>query len=179
MDGVQVESVSTAQYPARSAREENRPLPLSIPGILTPEQFFRRATDSARIWTGERRLLCAVLHNAVESLFRYQHDYTARGRRLFKETHDWFWSAHSRELYSFESICAHLHLDAGYIRCGLKRLYDPTAVSFAPVFRAPRKSRDPTPSLTVVHGGKVGKPRYSVRSSLTESCMREDPAHAI
>ena len=157
MDSVQVESVSTAQYPVRPAREENRPLPLSIPGILTPEQFFRRATDSARIWTGERRLLCAVLHNAVESLFRYRHDYTSRGRRLFKETHDWFWSAPSLGLYSFESICSHLHLDDGYIQGGLKRLYDPTAVSFAPVPKTPRKPRDPNPHPTVVHGGKVGE----------------------
>ena len=76
MDSVQVESVSTGRYPVRSAREKNRPLLLSIPDILTPEQFFRRGTDSAHIWTGERRLLCAVLHNAVESFFRYRHDYT-------------------------------------------------------------------------------------------------------
>ena len=40
MDGVPVENVSTARHSVRSAREENRPLPLSVPGILTPEQFF-------------------------------------------------------------------------------------------------------------------------------------------
>jgi hypothetical protein len=158
MDGVQVEIISTARYPAQSAREENRPLLLSVPEILTPEQFFRRATDSARIWTGERRLLSAVLHNAVEALLRYQHDYTPYGRRLFKEAHDWFWSAHAWGLYSFESICAHLHLDADYIRRGLKRWYDPTTVSFAPVRKAPRKPRDLNPHLTVVRGGKGGKP---------------------
>ena len=115
MDSVQVESVSTGRSPARSARGENHPLTLSIPDLLTPEQFFPCPTDSLCLWTGERRLLFAVLHNAVESLFRYQHDHTRRGRRLFKETHDWFWSAPSGELYSFESICAYLHLNAGYI----------------------------------------------------------------
>ena len=154
MDSVQVENVSTARYPARSAREENRPLPLSIPGILTPEQFFQRGTDSARIWTGERRLLCAVLHNAVESLLRYQHDYTLHGRRLFKEAHDWFWSTHAPGLYSFESICSHLHLDAGYLQGGLKRLYDPTIVSFTPVPKTSRKPRAPNPHLTAVQGEK-------------------------
>ena len=158
MDGVPVESISTARYPARSALEENRPLPLSILGILTPEQFYQRATDSARMWTGERRLLFAVLHNAVESLLRYQHDYTPYGRRLFKETHDWFWSPHAWGLCSFETICAYLQLDTDYIRRGVKRLYDPTTVSFAPVRKAPRKPRDPNPHLTVVRGGKGGKP---------------------
>jgi hypothetical protein len=158
MDSVQVESISTARYPTRSARQENRPLPLSIPDILTPAQFFQYATDSASIWTGERRLLAAVLHNAVESLLRYQHDYTSRGRRLFKEVHDWFWSPHSQGLYSFESICSHLHLDASYIRRGLKRRYDPTTVSLAPIRKAPRQHHDLNPHLTVLRGEKVGKP---------------------
>ena len=158
MDDVQVKIISTAQYPARSALEENHPLPSWEPAVLTPEQFFRRATDSALLWTAKRRLLFAVLHNAVESFFRYQHNYTSRGRRLFKEAHDWFWSAHARGLYSFDSVCTHLHLDAGYIQRGLKRLYDPTTVSLAPVLKAPRKPRDPNFHMTVVQGGKVGKP---------------------
>lgn len=116
MDGVQVEIISTVRDSAQSALEKNHPLPSWGPAVLTPEQFFRRATDSALLWTAERRLLFAVLHNAVESFFRYQHNYTSRGRRLFKETHDWFWSARAKGLYSFDSVCAHLHLNADYIR---------------------------------------------------------------
>jgi hypothetical protein len=158
MNGVQGERVSPAWSPARSARQENRPLLLSIPEILTPEQFSQRATDSARMWTGERRLLFAVLHNAVESLMRYQHDYTPHGRRLFKETHDWFWSPHAWGLCSFETICAYLQLNTDYIRRGLKRLYDPTTVSFAPVRKAPHTPRPLNPHLIMVHGGKVSKP---------------------
>jgi hypothetical protein len=157
MDGVQVERVSPAPYPAQSAHEENHPLPLSIPDILTPEQFFRRATDSTRTWTGERRLLFAVLQSAVESLVRYQHDYTPYGRRLFKETHDWFWSTQTWGLCSFETLCAYLQLETDYIRQGLKLLYDPTTVSFAPVRKAPRKPRALNSHLIVVHGAKVGK----------------------
>ena len=154
MDNVQVESVSTGRSPARSARGESHPLTLSIPDLLTPEQFFPCPTDSPCLWTGERRLLFAVLHNAVEALLRYQHDYTLHGRRLFKEAHDWFWSTHARGLCSFESICSHLHLDAGYIQGGLKRLYDPTIVSFTPVPKTSRKPRAPNPHLTAVQGEK-------------------------
>src|SRR5262245_56444440 len=158
MDSISIESVSTARHPTRSDREENRPLPLSVPEILTPEQFFQRTTDSALVWTAEQRLLFAVLDNAVDSLLRYQHDHTSRGRRLFKEAHDWVWSAHARGLYSFESICAHLHLDVDYIQRRLERLYDPTTVFFAPVFKTSRNPSDPNSHLTVVRGGKGGKP---------------------
>lgn len=157
MDSVQVASVSSAQSPVRFAGAKNRPLPLSIPDILTPVQFFQRTTDSASMWTGERRLLFAVLQNAVDSLLRYQHDYTPYGRHLFQEAHEWFWLAHVWGLYSFESICSHLHLDAGYIRRGLKRLYDPTTVSFAPIRKRASHAHSLTPHLTVVRGGKAKK----------------------
>ncbi|MBI3246750.1 MAG: hypothetical protein HYZ50_09605 [Deltaproteobacteria bacterium] len=158
MDGVQVESASPAQYTARPARVEKRPLSWTVTEILTPEQFFQRATDSARIWTGERRLLAAVLHNAVETIFRYRHDYSPHGRRLFKEAHDWFWSAQAWGLYSFESICSHLQLEASYIRRGLKRWYDPATVSFTPVRKAYRPPRHLNAHLTMVGGGKMGSP---------------------
>jgi hypothetical protein len=158
VSGLPVESIATVQAPTRSARKEDRSPPLWAPEVLIPSQFFQPTTDSARMWTGERRLLFAVLHNAVESLFRYQHDYSLHGRRLFKEAHDWFWSTHAWGLCSFETICPYLHLDVDYIRRGLRRLYDPTTVSFAPVVKAPRKPHDPNLHLTVVRDEKIGKP---------------------
>lgn len=133
----------------RTVHVEKRAMPSSIPGLLTPEQFFQSATSSAHMWNGERRLMAAVLHNAVDSLFRYLHDYSPYGRRLFKEAHDWFWSAQAWGLYSFESVCSHLHLEAEYIRRGLKRWYDPTTVSFVPVRKVVRPSRRFDAPLTV------------------------------
>ena len=141
------------------AHVEKRPLSWAVTEILTPEQFFQRATDSARMWTGERRLLAAVLHNAVETIFRYRHDYTPYGRRLFKEAHEWFWSAHTWGLYSFESICSHLQLEADYIRRGLRRWYDPTTVSFTPVRKPTRRTRLSNAYLTVVPSGRLGNPQ--------------------
>lgn len=102
---------------------------LAIPWSSTtemtlPEQFFRAANQSFAVWTGERRLLLAVLEEAVESFFRYRNAATRRRQRLFHETVEWFWSHDQGWLYSFETICQHLNLDAEYIRSGLERLYE-------------------------------------------------------
>jgi hypothetical protein len=94
--------------------------------VLTPDQFFRPATNPTVAWRGARQLLLAVLDNAVEAVFRYRPDHSRRGRRLLKETLDWFRSADQQWLYSFENICIHLHFDADYLRRGLERLSDPT-----------------------------------------------------
>lgn len=90
--------------------------------VLTPEQFFLPASDSLATWTGERRLLLAILQDAVDTFFRYRLSQTVRGRRLFRETVQWFLEKDQAWLCSFESICAHLGFDADYIRLGLKRV---------------------------------------------------------
>lgn len=123
--------------------------------VLTPEQFFPAAKDSTLEWNGERKLLLAVLRDAIESFFRYMKDPTTRGRRLFRETHEWFWSTDRQWLCSFENICDHLYLDANYIRRGLKRHYDPVAFSSLPPPVQRRRTRRISSHLTVVGERKV------------------------
>lgn len=117
---------------------------------LTPEQFFPSAIDSAATWSGERQLLLAVLQDAMGSFFRYRQDLSTRGKRLFRETHDWLWSTDRHWLCSFESICEHLHIDADYIRRGLKQYYDPVAFSSMPPPVQRRRTRRTNSHLTVV-----------------------------
>ena len=123
--------------------------------ILTPEQFFPSVMDSSVAWSGERKLLLAVLQDAVASFFRYQHDSSTRGKRLFREIHEWFWSTDRQWLCSFESICDNLQLDADYIRRGLKRYYDPVAFSALPPPVQRRRTRRVNRHLTVVHNKRV------------------------
>jgi hypothetical protein len=140
-------------YAIAAVRETANNAPSWAEEIITPAQFFASSTDTALVWSGERKLLLAVLQDAVDSLFRYRNDPTTRGRRLFRETHDWFWSMDRSWLCSFENICDQLHLDAGYLRRGLRRYYDPTAVSAAPPPRQRRRTRRGIAHLTVLHGG--------------------------
>lgn len=89
--------------------------------FILPEQFFSAAAESSSRWSGERRLLFAVLQAAVESFLRHRQATTRRGKRLFSEDKEWFWAQDCDDLCSFASICGHLNLDPDYIRMGLKR----------------------------------------------------------
>lgn len=88
----------------------------SLNGLTVPSQFFLPAAESHEYWTGSRRLMLGVLQDAFASWFRYRQDQSKRGRRLFQETHGWFWSQEHTWLYAFESICEHLELDPNFIR---------------------------------------------------------------
>jgi hypothetical protein len=84
-----------------------------------PAQFFTDATNSEAHWSGTRRLLFAVLQDAVACWFRYRNTRSSQGRQLFQEIRDWFLTKNRDSLYDFENICIHLNLDADYFRRGL------------------------------------------------------------
>jgi hypothetical protein len=84
-----------------------------------PAQFFTDAIHSEAHWSGTRRLLFAVLQDAVACWFRYRNTRSSQGRQLFQEIRDWFLTKNRDSLYAFENICIHLNLDADYFRRGL------------------------------------------------------------
>ncbi len=85
--------------------------------LLTSQFFavFRRDGGLVR----ERLLMLAVLEDAIDTYRRYAR---ARGERhhLFDEVRDWVDSADRSWLFSFESICDTLGLDAAHVRRGLR-----------------------------------------------------------
>lgn len=89
--------------------------------ILTPAQFALPARESRAAWTGERRLLLAVLEEAVHTYYKYCHVRTRQGERLFGEVQEWISSRDTHWLYAFESICSYLGFDPDSIRKGLQR----------------------------------------------------------
>ncbi len=151
---------------AGPADDASASLPSWAEEALAPEQVFSPAADAARHWTGERRLLLAVLRHAVEEFLRHRHARTTRGKRLFRETRDWFWSREQNRLCAFETICAYLQLDADYIRRGLRRLLDTSASP--PLLRSARRDRR-TPSTrypALLHG--KGKRRLGRKGAVTK-----------
>jgi hypothetical protein len=67
----------------------------------------------------ERRLMLAVLENAVMALERHA---TSQGRgptREFTEAHDWIFSDDASWPFAFVNVCDALDLDPRYVRCGL------------------------------------------------------------
>jgi hypothetical protein len=85
---------------------------------LLPSQYFCRRPPSTH---PERRLMIAVLH---EALTTFAHCLGARGRlgrRQLAETEAWFASEEAGHPFSFVAICDALELDPSYLRAGLAR----------------------------------------------------------
>ena len=92
------------------------------PAMVLPAQLFGCSLDASLV--PEKRLLHAVLEEAVVTFQRYAMEQGRRGRRLFREAEEWMGSEELRWPCSFRNICDVLGLDAGYLRQGLRRWRD-------------------------------------------------------
>jgi len=101
---------------------EEEPSYLIQEDMTAVHQYFATHRSQNRL-EPEKRLMLAVLQDA---LFCFQRYFPARGgrrRKLFWESWQWFTVEGSDSVFAFENICEVLGLDASYIRRGLK-LYE-------------------------------------------------------
>ena len=90
------------------------------PDILLPNQYFA-AFKRGRAVEGERRLMLAVLEDAVDSYRKYALARDPREQACFLEAKEWFVSDDRSWLFAFENICDVLEMNADYLRTGLDR----------------------------------------------------------
>jgi hypothetical protein len=88
---------------------------LASPEIVLPEQLQGQGEKQ-----GEKRLMLAVLAEAVGTFQRHARATSRRGERLFREVDEWINSMDNSWIYSFESICHTLGLDSDNLRAGLR-----------------------------------------------------------
>jgi hypothetical protein len=89
------------------------------PDTLLPSQFFdrvRRRTEH----DGERRLMIAILEDAVDVYRKQAGTRDGRGEQLFQEAEEWIEDGDRLWLFSFQNICDVLDIDADYLRRGLR-----------------------------------------------------------
>lgn len=91
------------------------------PDILLAGQLGFGHSLGASHAGGERRLMLAVLGDAVDYYRRGRRSRDPATRLLFAETRAWLESTDHRGIFSFESICAALDIDADYLRRGLRQ----------------------------------------------------------
>jgi hypothetical protein len=99
-------------------RHDERVPGLFQPDTILPTQYFdrlRRRTE----YDGERRLMIAVLEDAVDVYRKLAGARDSRRRALFEDAEAWLESNDRTWIFSFENICDVLGLDAGYLRRGL------------------------------------------------------------
>jgi hypothetical protein len=85
------------------------------PDVIIPAHLLGRT-----IATPEKRLLLAVLEEAVGTYHRYVVATDPRDRSIFVAVEEWFACEDATWLYSFVSICDALGLEATYVRSGLR-----------------------------------------------------------
>ena len=110
-------------------------LRLFEPDTLAPEQFYAtiRKTQFA---DPERRLMAAVLEDAVSCLSTKPRPCAGRKRRHFEEAHSWINAAEERDwIFSFTNVCETLGLDPSFLRRGLNRWTSLTAEKASPPLR--------------------------------------------
>ena len=88
---------------------------------LEPDILLGSAFSRSKPLQGERRLMLAVLRDAVDCYHRGRRTREPATRLLFDETRAWVESTDRRATFSFESICDVLDIDADYLRGRLRQ----------------------------------------------------------
>ena len=90
------------------------------PDTLLPAQYFAAFSREGGL-VRERRLMLAVLQDAVECYQKYALARDPRGRLLFEDSRDWIESEEREWPFSYDNICEVLSLNPEYIRRGLSK----------------------------------------------------------
>jgi len=93
------------------------------PEVILPSQYFGGAIVDASLQP-EKRLMLAVLEDAVGTFQKYVNARERNGQRLFEEVEQWFDSDDQEWPYSFVNVSQALGLDVSYMRSGLHRWRD-------------------------------------------------------
>ena len=87
---------------------------------LIPEQFQTTYKRRAHL-SPEKKLMLAMLQDAVICFQEYVRAQDKRRHGLFQEAEEWILSQDLHYFFSFENVCASLGFEASYLRQGLLR----------------------------------------------------------
>jgi hypothetical protein len=85
------------------------------PDIFLPSQFYGAGGLSRKL-EGEKRLMIAILKDAVECLEKYRGARSSSGRSNYDNAIEWVEDTSTDWLFSFTNICDLLAFDPHYVR---------------------------------------------------------------
>ncbi len=97
---------------------EERVTSLFQPDTLLPDQYldtFRRKMHLEP----EKKLLLAILEDAVACYQKYLFAHDSKGKALFHEAEEWVEHPSAEGVFSFDSVCESLGLNPDYVRRGI------------------------------------------------------------
>jgi len=149
---------------------DEKEISLFQPDVLVADQFA--ATFRARDSLGpEKRLILAVLEEAVHCFQKYISAGGRRSRALFRDTEEWIMEENGDWPFSFENSCLALGLNPGYVRRGLLHWRDQKF--------AQRQNRKPTAIFQQSHyaqhcnGGRKRAGARNVYQKTTTTQLRK------
>lgn len=89
-----------------------------LPDVILPEQL--RALRSGPLQS-EKRLLLAIVEDAIHCFQTYIFAHKPSDYRLFQEAEEWINTTHPHWLFSFENICEVLGLSPSHLRSALNQ----------------------------------------------------------
>ena len=102
------------------------------PDTVLPSQFFGILRQKGFV-EGEKRLMAAVLADAVDCYMKQAFNPEPRGRQVYRDAESWiFQDEPGTWLFSFRNICDMLGLEPEYIRRGLRTWTDTRQPSLRP-----------------------------------------------
>lgn len=99
---------------------EERVTSLFQPDTLLPAQYFETFRRKSHL-EPEKKLMLAVLEDAISCFQKYVFAREGKGKVLFQEAEEWVLDENSDWLFSFANICEVMGFDPAYIRSGLMR----------------------------------------------------------
>jgi hypothetical protein len=99
---------------------EEKVASLFQPDTLLPAQYFGTFRRKAHL-EPEKRLMLAVLEDAIACFQRYIFVRDGKGKTMFREAEEWILKDNSDWIFSFENICEVLGFNPQYVRQGLLR----------------------------------------------------------
>ncbi len=99
---------------------EEKVASLFQPDTLLPAQYFETFRRKAHL-EPEKRLMFAVLEDAIACFQKYISARDAKGKTMFHEAEEWILEEDSEWLFSFANICEVLGFNPQYMRQGLIR----------------------------------------------------------
>jgi hypothetical protein len=91
------------------------------PDTMLPSQFFDRVRRRSDL-TGEQRLMCAIIEDAVEMYRKNAGVRDPLHEKLFLDAEEWIETHDSTWIFSFETICDVLGLEPDALRRGLRAI---------------------------------------------------------
>jgi hypothetical protein len=94
---------------------------LAIPDMLTPAQYFEGVRAPHPEVQATKRLMLAVLEDALRCLQTYAERQNPIHHRMFVEAEFWVLDRRADGPFSFETICATLGIQSNHLRDGIRK----------------------------------------------------------